>query len=349
MSVSTTRLQAVPTNIITGFLGVGKTTSILHLLKSKPENQRWAVLVNEFGEIGVDGSIMQGRHSESQDIYVREVAGGCMCCAAGLPMQVALNQLLSIARPDRLLIEPTGLGHPKEVLQVLSGSNYRHLLSIQKIVTLVNARQLHDQRYTDNEIFNQQIEVADIIAGNKSDLYQHRDKETLQRYTRSISASQPEVVFTVNGEIDHHLLTGESGYVRSTSQVTTHATAHHHSSDDSKPVTMNDHGYIRKANEGDGFHSVGWRFSEDKTFRRDELFSFLNSIEAERVKAVMNTEHGVFGYNMADGAVSEIQLFGRGQSCIEIITGSVNDDWDFQLLQCLAVTDDQAECTDSKE
>ncbi|GAK82559.1 putative metal chaperone [Vibrio ponticus] len=65
----------VPTNIITGFLGVGKTTTILNLLKSKPENENWAVLVNEFGEIGIDGAMMT-----DQGAMIKEVPGGCMCC-----------------------------------------------------------------------------------------------------------------------------------------------------------------------------------------------------------------------------------------------------------------------------
>ena len=89
-------IKAVPCNIITGFLGVGKTSSILNLLKQKPENERWAVLVNEFGEIGIDGILIE---SQQQDhIFVREVPGGCMCCAAGLPMHIALNQLLQRAK-----------------------------------------------------------------------------------------------------------------------------------------------------------------------------------------------------------------------------------------------------------
>lgn len=95
-------LQAVPTNVITGFLGVGKTTAILNLLKNKPANERWAVLVNEFGEIGVDGSLMQGQYGQETGIFVREVPGGCICCTSGLPMQIALNQLLVKAKPDSI-------------------------------------------------------------------------------------------------------------------------------------------------------------------------------------------------------------------------------------------------------
>ena len=94
MTTEKIHLQAVPTNVITGFLGVGKTTAILNLLKNKPDNERWAVLVNEFGEIGVDGSLFEGQHSQQQGVFIREVPGGCMCCASGLPMQIALNQLI---------------------------------------------------------------------------------------------------------------------------------------------------------------------------------------------------------------------------------------------------------------
>ena len=100
-NIARKKLRAVPTNIITGFLGVGKTTAIAHLLTQKPEGERWAVLVNEFGEIGIDGSLFSGKSSEEIGVYISEVPGGCMCCASGLPMQIALNILLKRAQPDR--------------------------------------------------------------------------------------------------------------------------------------------------------------------------------------------------------------------------------------------------------
>ncbi|HBC56865.1 MAG TPA: cobalamin biosynthesis protein CobW, partial [Gammaproteobacteria bacterium] len=78
-------LEAIPTNVITGFLGVGKSTAILNLLKNKPGNERWAVLVNEFGEVGIDGTLFSGKEAEKTGVFIREVSGGCMCCAAGLP------------------------------------------------------------------------------------------------------------------------------------------------------------------------------------------------------------------------------------------------------------------------
>ena len=167
MSVKSTPILSVPTNIITGFLGAGKTSAILNLLKHKPEGERWAILVNEFGEIGVDGSLVEGHAGIDTDIHIREVPGGCMCCAAGLPMQLALNQLLRRARPHRLLIEPTGLGHPLEVLQTLSANHNREVLSIEKTLTLVDARNLQDERYTSHETFRQQLSIADVVVANK--------------------------------------------------------------------------------------------------------------------------------------------------------------------------------------
>ena len=74
------KLTAIPTNIITGFLGVGKTTAILSLLNARPVGERWAVLVNEFGEIGIDGSLFSGLHDEDNGVFVREVPGAV--CAA---------------------------------------------------------------------------------------------------------------------------------------------------------------------------------------------------------------------------------------------------------------------------
>lgn len=325
-----TRISAIPTNIITGFLGVGKTSAILHLLKSKPADERWAVLVNEFGEIGVDGSLFGGQHSEEQGVFIREVPGGCMCCAAGLPMQVALNQLIARAKPDRLLIEPTGLGHPKEVLQVLSADYYQSVLEIQKILALVDARNLSDKRYTSHQTFNQQIAIADIVVGNKQDLYQRQDRAKLEDYITQEGAVQAVVLFTQNGEIAPNYLLGKTA---------AKTKAHHHHSGEEKPLLSElpipDCGYIKAINEGEGFHSVGWRFSPGRVFDYKKLYSFLSGITAERMKAVFITECGVFGYNLTPDALTEIELDDCLESRVEIISDNISSEWEAQLMGCI--------------
>jgi len=333
MNTEKTVIRAVPTNIITGFLGVGKTSAILHLLKHKPINERWAVLVNEFGEIGVDGSLFEGQHSNDDGIFIREVPGGCMCCAAGLPMHIALNQLLVKARPDRLLIEPTGLGHPEEVLQALSEEYYKEVLSLHKTLTLVDARKLSDSRYTSHDTFNQQIAIADIVVGNKLDLYKDEDKARLEAYINQLGQAHADVIFTQHGEIPLSVLQG----VSSAHPLPKHH--HHHHENDEKPLAseapMPECGFIKAKNEGEGFNSIGWRFSPDMVFNRELLFSFLTGLRAERMKAVFITDIGVLGYNLTADALTEIELDDCLESRIEVISDKLDDSLEAQLLACV--------------
>lgn len=152
------------TNLITGFLGSGKTTSILHLLAHKPANEKWAVLVNEFGEVGIDGALL----AESGAL-LKEISGGCMCCVNGLPMQVGLNTLLRQGKPDRLLIEPTGLGHPRQILDILTAAVYEPWIDLRATLCILDPRQLLEEKIVANDNFRDQLTAADIIVANKSD------------------------------------------------------------------------------------------------------------------------------------------------------------------------------------
>lgn len=331
MSSNKSPMLGIPTNIITGFLGVGKTSAILNLMKNKPENERWAVLVNEFGEIGVDGSLIQGNQT-TQQVFIREVPGGCMCCAAGLPMQIALNQLLTEAKPDRLLIEPTGLGHPKEVLQVLSSDHYRKVLSLQKNVTLVDARKLSDSRYADHNTFNQQITIADTVVGNKVDLYQDGDAEKLAEYVTEICPPNTKLVFAHHGKIPFEEFEGDTNFFGQ--QV-----HHHHHHQQEKPLAselpMPESGMIKATNQGEGFESVGWRFSAEKLFDHQRLRHFLVGLKAERMKAVFITQSGIFGYNLTEDGLTESELDECIETRIEVIGLEIDDDLERQLLECM--------------
>ncbi|MBD1568458.1 MULTISPECIES: GTP-binding protein [Aliivibrio] len=327
----------VPTNIITGFLGVGKTSTILNLMENKPKGERWAILVNEFGEIGIDGSLMQGQHTAApqgaeQQIFVREVPGGCMCCAAGLPMQIALNQLLSEAKPDRLLIEPTGLGHPKEVLQILSSEHYRQVLTLQKNITLVDARKLSDSRYTEHETFNQQIAIADTVVGNKLDLYGEGDSDNLKAYVAKMARPNTKVIFAKHSMIPFNEFEGNT-------TIHEHPPHHHHHHSRDKPLAsempMPESGVLKAINSGEGFHSVGWRFSPHKIFDRQKLILLLVELNVERMKAVFITTDGIFGYNLTPDGLAEVELDDSFESRIELISDTVDDTIETKILTCI--------------
>lgn len=344
-------IHAVPTNIITGFLGVGKTSAILHLLKHKPQNERWAVLVNEFGEIGIDGELVAGNNTEESGVFIREVPGGCMCCASGIPMQMALNMLLAKAKPDRLLIEPTGLGHPTEVRDVLLSEYYKKVIALNAIVTLVDARKIADPRYLDHDTFIQQIEIADVIVANKQDLYGEDDFQQLQRYLSSKALlKDKQLIKATQGRLDPDVLTSKfsrqaseaaepqqhgsvlTGIVAGSTAQTRHA--HPPLSLDESPIP--DTGFLKVKNQGQGFHSIGWRFQADWQFDHQKVSSFLNGLSVERAKAVFITGQGVFGFNMVDGVLSESALEESGDSRIEIIaTNLIEEGLEESLLACV--------------
>ncbi|NQX89484.1 MAG: GTP-binding protein [Halioglobus sp.] len=331
MSKPDSKIFGVPTTIVTGFLGVGKTSTILQLIEQRPSDERWAVLVNEFGEVGVDGSFLQGVCGHEGGVVVREVPGGCMCCAAGLPMQIALNQLLRRARPHRLLIEPTGLGHPLEVLQALSAEHYRDVLSIEKVLTVVDARKLSDSRYTDHPTFRQQIAIADVILANKEDLYQVTDRSAIEAYIVDNCAPDVPVIFSSHGGLSVDALRGETA-----SRVDCQS----HAEVGTQPILVGDLplpdcGYVSAINSGEGFESIGWRFSPDKVFDRVSLFAFVGSLDVERMKAVFITREGVFGYNMVGDELTEVVLDESMESRIEIIATQVRESWEGELLGCI--------------
>ena len=322
------KIMAVPTNIITGFLGVGKTSAILHLLKQKPSHERWAILVNEFGEIGVDASLMQGSLTDTNDVYIREVPGGCMCCASGLPMQITLNQLLTEARPHRLLIEPTGLGHPKEVLQVLSNQYYQEVLSLEKTICLVDARNLSDQRYHQHPTFNQQLEIADIIVGSKLDLYEANDSNKLTHFIQTKALTPEKVDFIEHGQLPLAWLAGKTSF-----KVSNNSEHKNHTSTKSMaPKPLPKEGFTKATNQGEGFQSIGWRFAPSKLFHREKLHRFLSTINAVRIKAVFITPEGIFAYNTVDDDLVEIELDECSESRIEIICHQIDEDWQASLL-----------------
>lgn len=132
-------LKNIPTHLIAGPLGAGKTSLIRNLLAQRPADERWAVLINEFGLVGLDAALLT---TEDDGIAMGEVAGGCLCCVNGVPFQVGLSRLLRKARPDRLLIEPSGLGHPLQLLAQLGEPPWTGVLAVQPAVLVLDAAAL---------------------------------------------------------------------------------------------------------------------------------------------------------------------------------------------------------------
>lgn len=294
----------IPTNIITGFLGVGKTTAITHLLKTKPEHEVWSVLVNEFGEIGIDGALLKGTNA-----HVREVPGGCICCVAGLPMKIALNMLIAKTKPDRIIIEPTGLGHPEEIINTLSGEYYDSVLDLRATITLVDPRKLADQRYIDNANFQDQIAVADVLVANKLDQCAADDRVRFDALVSNFDPPKAAAFAVEQGQLELAWL----DFPRSR-----HTVAHpqHHAGQRNNRLNPQRELYnaaiqlpegqdfLRRENQGQGMYSCGWLFQPAIVFSFNGLFGWMTGLPLLRSKAVMNTDQGVYMFNAENGVLS---------------------------------------------
>ncbi len=299
--------QPIPTNIITGFLGVGKTTAIQHLLAQKPADERWAILVNEFGEVGIDGSLMAGSNSEDQGIFIREVPGGCMCCTAGLPMQIALNMLLARAKPHRLLIEPTGLGHPREVLASLAAPHYRELIDLRATVTLVDARQVSRGELLDHATFREQLAVSDVIVASKADLYGPQDLAALEAFLNASEGLQGRALYPVEqGALQPAWLVPATR--QDLDKVPPAPIMSASAAAETAEPELPEQGYLCMANQGEGFHSLGWIFSHSWVFDEEKLLAVVNSIDAERAKGVFITDRGVAAFNKSGDVLTRLEL-----------------------------------------
>lgn len=183
----------IQVHIITGFLGVGKTSCIQNLIKQKPENERWAVLVNEYGEQGIDGAL----YNPSQ-VIIKQVAGGCACCASLLTFQTTLNELIRFENPDRIFIEPSGLGHVDNIVKRLQEADYQKRLILNGVICIIDPRHLSQPKYRYHELYVRQLFAADKLIANKSDLASNAD---LQLFAQLANDFQRPFTTIAHGEL----------------------------------------------------------------------------------------------------------------------------------------------------
>jgi cobalamin biosynthesis protein CobW len=180
-------LSKIPVTVITGFLGSGKTTLIRHLM-ANPQGKRLAILVNEFGTVGVDGDILKSCADESCPVEnIVELANGCICCTVADEFIPTIEALLALPnRPDHILIETSGLALPKPLLKAFDWPGIRSLITVDGVITLADAEAVAAGHFAGEltqaqidagehdtplgEVFEDQIACADIVLLTKADL-----------------------------------------------------------------------------------------------------------------------------------------------------------------------------------
>ncbi len=313
------------TNLITGFLGSGKTTTILHLLANKPEHEKWAVLVNEFGEVGIDGALLA-----DSGALLKEIPGGCMCCVNGLPMQVGLNTLLRQGKPDRLLIEPTGLGHPKQILDMLTAEVYQPWIDLRATLCLLDGRQLLDARSLNNDNFRDQLAAADIIIANKDDRATVASRSALAEWQQAF-ADDREIVPAENGVIAASLLDKPRLNLRPLPGSDEHQHTHPASRGLAALTLPGQQRWRRSLNNGQGYFACGWIFDADTVFDTPGILEWARLAPVGRVKGVVRIAEGLVRINrQGEDLHIATQNVAPPDSRIELIN---NTDTDWNSLQ----------------
>lgn len=181
-------LEKTPVTVVTGFLGAGKTTLIRHLLQN-PQGRRLAVLVNEFGDVGVDGDLIRAcADANCPEANIVELTNGCICCTVADEFIPSIERLLALdPRPDHIVIETSGLALPKPLLKAFDWPDLRSRITIDGVIAVADAEAVAAGRFAPDpahpgdegqvdhetplsEVFEDQIACADIVLLSKADL-----------------------------------------------------------------------------------------------------------------------------------------------------------------------------------
>lgn len=218
----------IPATVITGFLGAGKTTLIRHIL-ANADGRRIALIINEFGDIGVDREVINGCGFEGcDDDDVMELANGCICCTVADDFLPTMEKLLNRPNPpEHIVIETSGLALPKPLVKAFNWPEIRSKVTVDGVVAVVDAPAVAAGQFADDpdhvqevreadknldhhspleEVFEDQLLCADLVLLNKSDAIAEADKQGLRDIIAREARPGVKVVETVNGNIDLKVL-----------------------------------------------------------------------------------------------------------------------------------------------
>lgn len=296
MSVKKTKVH-----LISGFLGTGKTTALKSLMAQKNPDEKWVIIVNEFGEIGIDGAVLS-----DNGIPVAEIAGGCLCCVAGPQMSNTVAKMLRDVAPDRLMIEASGLAHAASVIDELKTPPLDQSLEIGAVFTVVDPRQFVTPDYAQQALYKDQIGVCDVLVASKTDLC---SPEVLAEFREKAAKLFPHKALVA--EVDNAQMNIEWLDI---------------------PVVEKSRYRLKTLPDNTmGFQSQGFTFAAGQDFDGERLTNFFNDLPKMteglvRAKGVFQVLGTWVWLNWVDGQWGASQVSWRRDSRFELIAKSFDAD-----------------------
>jgi G3E family GTPase len=274
-------VERVPVQIFSGFLGAGKTTAIRAQLAQHP-GEKIAVIVNDFGEAGFDEAVL----AEGEPFRITNIPGGCVCCTAPEGFVDALGAVLAQA-PDRLIIEPTGLARPQDLIDTIRRCAHGDALELAPVVVIVDPREL--ARGESLALLREQIHAADVLVANRIDLASEAELAAFDRRAAELWPAPLAVVHTKHGALAREQL----DWPASEGPRHRREQAHHHH----HAPSTEDHA------------ARSWRWSPDVVFSgrrlRDALSALAGDPAVARFKGIFRTEEGVSRLEIAGGVLHD--------------------------------------------
>jgi cobalamin biosynthesis protein CobW len=223
-------MQKIPATVITGFLGAGKTTLIRHLLQHA-QGRRLALIVNEFGDVGVDGEILKGcGDALCKEEDVIELANGCICCTVADDFIPTMSKLLDRdSPPEHIVIETSGLALPQPLVRAFNWPEIGNRVTVDGVITIVDGAAVAEGRFANDEqavaaqraadpnlehdnpieeLFGDQLTCADMVLVNKSDLLSQAGLQRIKIDLQDRLRPGTRLIATKNGQIDVAVLLG---------------------------------------------------------------------------------------------------------------------------------------------
>jgi G3E family GTPase len=320
----------IPVHVLSGFLGVGKTTAVKDLLARRADRERIAVVVNEFGTLGVDGALL----SDCASCILREVPGGCVCCTAMADLEASLEEVCDIVAPTRFVLEPTGLARPSELVDLLRGPRWAQRFDVRPVITLVDAQQDVEALCRESALFRDQIETADVLILNRCDLASEEEILRVEEWAGALAPPKLRIVRAEHGVLPDEIWDLERPSAPSgTALLAAQPPLHLH----------------RDSSEGHVGKGIG--YPPERVFDADRLLAALEALRdgtitrgrVARAKGLFHTTAGWRLHEIAGGRLSTEETSWRRDSRVDVILKNPEErdflEWEETLGEALVPPD----------